>query len=88
MNNLSKLLMSSALCTVCTVASAQQVNVNGIVKDATGETVIGASVMVKGTKTGTVTDFDGKFHVECTPGLLLSSLILVTKLKRLKLLMV
>ena len=68
MNNLSRLLMSSALCAVCTVASAQQVNVNGIVKDATGETVIGASVMVKGTKTGTVTDFDGKFHVECTPG--------------------
>lgn len=24
--------------------------------------------MVKGTKTGTVTDFDGRFHVECTPG--------------------
>lgn len=68
MNNLSRLLMSSALCTVCTIASAQQVNVNGIVKDAAGETVIGASVMVKGTKTGTVTDFDGKFHVECTPG--------------------
>lgn len=68
MNNLSRLLMSSALCTVCTVASAQQVNVNGIVKDATGETVIGASCLVKGTKTGTVTDFDGKFHVECTPG--------------------
>lgn len=68
MNNLSRLLMSSALCTVCTVASAQQVNVSGVIKDATGETVIGASVMVKGTKTGTVTDFDGKFHVECTPG--------------------
>lgn len=68
MNNLSKLLMSSALCTVCTIASAQQVNVSGVIKDATGETVIGASVMVKGTKTGTVTDFDGKFHVECTPG--------------------
>ena len=49
MNNLSRLLMSSALCTVCTIASAQQVNVNGIVKDAAGETVIGASVMVKGT---------------------------------------
>ena len=54
MNNLSRLLMSSALCAVCTMVSAQQVNVNGIVKDATGETVIGASVMVKGTKTGTV----------------------------------
>lgn len=68
MNNLSKLLMSSALCTVCTMVSAQQVNVSGVIKDATGETVIGASVMVKGTKTGTVTDFEGKFHVECTPG--------------------
>lgn len=68
MNNLSKLLMSSVLCTVCTMVSAQQVNVSGVIKDATGETVIGASVMVKGTKTGTVTDFDGKFHVECTPG--------------------
>ena len=68
MNNLSKLLMSSALCAVCTMANAQQVNVSGVIKDATGETVIGASVMVKGTKTGTVTDFDGRFHVECTPG--------------------
>ena len=68
MNNLSRLLMSSALCAVCTIANAQQVNVSGVIKDATGETVIGASVMVKGTKTGTVTDFDGRFHVECTPG--------------------
>ena len=68
MNNLSRLLMSSALCAVCTMANAQQVNVSGVIKDATGETVIGASVMVKGTKTGTVTDLDGRFHVECTPG--------------------
>ena len=68
MNNLSRLLMSSTLCAVCTMANAQQVNVSGVIKDATGETVIGASVMVKGTKTGTVTDFDGRFHVECTPG--------------------
>ena len=68
MNNLSRLLMSSALCAVCTMANAQQVNVSGVIKDSTGETVIGASVMVKGTKTGTVTDFDGRFHVECTPG--------------------
>lgn len=33
----------------------------GIVKDATGETVIGASVVVRGTTNGTITDFDGKF---------------------------
>ena len=68
MNNLSRLLMSSALYAVCIMANAQQVNVSGVIKDATGETVIGASVMVKGTKTGTVTDLDGRFHVECTPG--------------------
>ena len=68
MNNLSRLLMSSTLCAVCIMANAQQVNVSGVIKDATGETVIGASVMVKGTKTGTVTDIDGRFHVECTPG--------------------
>ena len=75
MNNLSKLLMSSALCTVCTMVSAQQVNVSGVIKDATGETVIGASVMV-----------NSMWSVRL--GLPLSSLILVTKLKRLKLLMV
>ena len=67
MNNLSRFLTSSALCAVCTVASAQQLNVNGIVKDASGETIIGASVMVKGAKTGTITDIDGNFHVECAP---------------------
>ncbi|MDD7508914.1 MAG: TonB-dependent receptor plug domain-containing protein, partial [Prevotella sp.] len=68
MNNLFRLLMSFVLCVVCTAVSAQQVNVKGVVKDANGETVIGASVMVKGTKTGTVTDIDGNFHVECAPG--------------------
>ena len=36
----------------------------GVVKDAAGETVIGASVLVKGTTTGTITDLDGKFSLE------------------------
>ena len=39
----------------------------GIVKDATGETVIGASVVVKGTTNGTITDFDGKFTLQNVP---------------------
>ena len=43
---------------------AQQTNTfQGTVKDDTGETVIGASVILKGTSTGTVTDIDGKFHI-------------------------
>ena len=41
-----------------------QITVNGIVKDATGEPVIGASVRVVGTQQGTVTDFDGLFTLE------------------------
>ena len=40
---------------------------NGIVKDATGEPVIGASVRVVGTQQGTVTDFDGLFTLEGVP---------------------
>ena len=36
----------------------------GVVKDASGMTIIGASVMVKGTTNGTVTDFNGNFTLE------------------------
>lgn len=40
---------------------AQDLAVSGNVKDATGEFVIGASVLVKGTTNGTITDIDGNF---------------------------
>ena len=36
----------------------------GVVKDATGETIIGASVVVKGTTNGVITDFDGNFQLK------------------------
>lgn len=36
----------------------------GIVKDATGEAIIGASVVVKGTTNGTITGFDGDFSID------------------------
>ena len=35
----------------------------GVVKDATGETIIGASVIVKGTSNGVITDIDGNFQL-------------------------
>ena len=44
-----------------------QITVNGIVKDATGEPVIGATVRVVGTQMGTATDFDGYFTLEGVP---------------------
>lgn len=47
---------------------AQTLMVEGIVKDKTGETVIGANVLVKGTTNGTITDYDGKFSLEANKG--------------------
>ena len=41
----------------------QESTCTGIVKDATGETVIGASVVVKGTTNGTITGLDGDFSL-------------------------
>lgn len=38
--------------------------ISGVVKDEQGEAVIGASVLVKGTTNGTVTDFNGKFELQ------------------------
>ena len=49
---------------IADVQIAQQTdNCTGVVKDATGETVIGASVVVKGTTNGTITGFDGDFSL-------------------------
>lgn len=45
--------------------------VSGIVTDATGEAIIGASVVEKGTTNGTITDFDGKFSLNVTPNAVL-----------------
>lgn len=40
---------------------AQQTKVNGVVKDNTGEPIIGANVLIKGSSEGTITDLDGNF---------------------------
>lgn len=45
--------------------------IEGNVKDHSGAPVIGATVMVKGTTTGTITDFDGNFSIDAEEGALL-----------------
>ena len=45
----------------------QQLQITGVVKDTNGEPMIGVTVMVKGTGTGTITDIDGKYSVS-VPG--------------------
>lgn len=59
---LSCLLLSVGLIT------AQTTRISGIVIDNAGEPVISASVVVKGTTVGTVTDLDGKFTINVPDG--------------------
>ena len=50
------------------VGAFAQITVNGNVKDATGEPVIGATVRIVGQNGGAVTDFDGNFVLKCEEG--------------------
>lgn len=47
----------------CVLAFAQGKQITGVIKDGTGEPMIGVNVLVKGTTNGTITDFDGKFAI-------------------------
>jgi len=47
---------------------AQQRNVQGTVSDKAGEPLIGASVLVKGTTSGTITDIDGSYQLNVPDG--------------------
>ena len=62
--------MSLALIFACTFIYAQT-EITGSVVDETGEGVIGATVMEKGTTNGTVTDFDGNFKLKVEAGKIL-----------------
>ena len=53
-------------------AFAQLIAVKGHVRDTTGEPVIGANVLVKGTTNGTITDFDGNFMLNVPKDAILS----------------
>ena len=58
--------MALLLSVMCFMAYAQK-TVTGTVKDATGEPMIGVSVIVDGTSIGGVTDFDGNFTIQKVP---------------------
>lgn len=50
------------------VENSREAIVKGIVTDETGEALIGASVSIKGTVTGTITDIDGSFSINASEG--------------------
>lgn len=63
--NLSfRLWITITMVCISMLGYAQNRRITGTVKEASGETIIGATVMVKGTTTGTVTDFDGNYTIE------------------------
>ena len=62
MKTMRTALLTLLVALISLSVSAQNVTVKGTVKDKTGETVIGASVVEKGnTSNGTITDIDGNF---------------------------
>ena len=58
--------MALLLSVMCFAAYAQK-TVTGTVKDATGEPMIGVSILVDGTTIGGITDFDGNFTIKDVP---------------------
>lgn len=65
MKHKTKLMLCSLLLGGAQLLNAQNLKVQGVViNEDDGEPVIGASIVVKGTTTGTITDFDGKFTLD------------------------
>ena len=62
------LLMLLTLMLTSMTSLAQKRTLTGSVVDNTGEAVIGASVVQKGTSNGVITDYDGNFRIDVEPG--------------------
>ena len=60
---LKRIYSTFLLSMICLFAFAQGKQIQGVVKDATGEPMIGVNVLVKGTANGSITDLDGKFTI-------------------------
>ena len=65
--NLSKGVLSVLLWTLSLCLYAQGITVRGVVTDTQGEPLVGVTVQVEGTSTGTVTDMDGNFVLQNVP---------------------
>ena len=70
MNEPGKIMLLFLVAIMFTVqAVAQNLSVSGLVQDGTtGEGIIGANVVIKGTTNGTITDLDGKFKLQAKQG--------------------
>lgn len=62
-----RIFLTGLLMMLCATVSAQDIKVIGVIKDTSGEPAIGATIRVKGSKSGTVTDIDGNYSIMCAP---------------------
>ena len=62
-----QIVLSSKSQAVKSTQEAKNKRIAGVVLDETGEPIIGASVLIKDTKEGTITDYDGKFVLDKVP---------------------
>lgn len=64
MKTIRYIITTLAAMLLCLGLDAQNMNISGTVKDASGEPIPGAGVLVEGTMKGAVTDLDGHFMIE------------------------
>ena len=62
-----KALTTLTFSLLCLVAFAQGHQVTGTILDSTGESIIGANVLVVGTTNGVITDINGEFKLQDVP---------------------
>lgn len=67
-----RLLLVISLIMISVGVNAQTITVSGTVRDAKGETIPGAGIMITGTQRGTMSDIDGKYSIEMEMGETLS----------------
>src|SRR5690554_2352158 len=65
--NLMKVTIFVLAWLVCLYGSAQEITVRGNVSDANGDPLIGATIQIKGSTIGTITDMDGRFVLQNVP---------------------
>ena len=66
---LTKWSFSLLLLVIMTASAISQKTISGVITDAgSGEALIGANVLVKGTATGTITDIDGSYSLRANEG--------------------
>ena len=59
-----KKILTLLFLAMLSVGLLAQKHVNGVVLDAKGEPVIGASIQAEGTTLGTISDYDGQFEMD------------------------